>query len=79
MAITDPISKTQSMFVQWINDWVLESPPPIYSLLNENQIQSIHQDVSEDPIRINLMDSLESNQALLSDWLLVVGNGEDVI
>lgn len=27
---------------------------------------------------INLMDSLESNQASLSDWLLVVGNGEDM-
>lgn len=50
----------------------------MYSLLNENQIQSIHQDVGEDPIMTNLMDSLESNQASLSDWLLVVGNGEDV-
>ena len=54
-------------------------PPPIYSLLNEYQIQSVHLVIGKDPIRINMMDGLESNQASLSDWMVVVAKGEDVI
>ena len=53
--------------------------PPIYSLLNEYLTKSIHLVICEDLIRIFLEDSPKSNQASLSDWIVAVGQGEDVI
>ena len=53
--------------------------PPIYSLLNEYLTKSIHLVICEDLIRIFLEDSPKSNQASLSDWMVAVGQGNDVI
>ena len=53
--------------------------PPPYSLLNEYLIKSTHLVICEDLIRIFLEDSPKSNQASLSDWMVTVGQGNDVI
>ena len=55
------------------------SLPPPYSLLNEYLIKSTHLVICEDLIRIFLEDSPKSNQASLSDWMVTVGQGNDVI
>ena len=66
-AATIPVSETQSRFVEWINELFFESIPSPYSFLNEYLIQSLHLDIGKDLIRINLMDTLESNDAFASD------------
>lgn len=78
-ASTIPVSETQSRFVKWINELFSESIPSPYSFLNEYLIQSLHLDIGKDLIRINLMDTLESNHAFVSDWVLIVGKGDNAI
>ena len=78
-AATIPVSETQSRFVEWINELFFESIPSQYSCLNEYLIQSLHLDIGKDLIRINLMDTLESNHAFVSDWVLIVGKGDNAI
>ena len=60
----------------WLSLWLSS---PYVSLLSEYLIQSSHLIIGKDPIRIYLMDIWKSNQALFSDWMVAVGQGEHVI
>ena len=60
----------------WLRLWLSS---PNVSLLSEYLIQLIHLTIGKDLIRIYLMDIWKSNRASLSDWIVAVGQGEDVI
>ena len=60
----------------WLSLWLSSHH---VSLLSEYLIQLIHLIIGKDPIRIYLLDIWKSNQASLSDWIVAVGWGKDVI
>ena len=47
--------------------------------MNDDLTQSVHPETGNNPVRMNLMDNLESNQVMPTDWKLAVERRADVV
>ena len=52
---------------------------PFFLFQEWSLTQSIHQEIDSNPIRINPMDTLESNQIVPCDWKFTVRRRADVV
>lgn len=82
---TAHFSKTQFNCMVWIKNksWIPRLPhpqqTPFFLFQEWSLTQSIHQEIDSNPIRINPMDTLESNQVVPCDWKLAVRRRADMV